>query len=64
MTQDFILANASLVLPGESVTVRQQIQAYIQSQKQQQIFQQSVNQVLSELRKEAEITRFEENLDW
>ena len=52
------------VLPGESVTVRQQIQAYIQNQKQQQVFQQSVNRVLSELREEAEITRYEDNLDW
>jgi parvulin-like peptidyl-prolyl isomerase len=52
------------ILPGESVTVRRQIVNYIRNQKQQQIFQRSVNRVLQQLREEAEIRRFEENLDW
>ncbi|TVR66074.1 MAG: hypothetical protein EA427_16965 [Spirochaetaceae bacterium] len=52
------------LLPGENVTVRDQIRSYIISQRQQEIFQQSVETVLRELRDEAEITRFPQNLDW
>lgn len=52
------------LLPGERVTVRQQIVAFITNQRQQEIFQQSIDTVLRELRSEAEITRFEENLEW
>jgi parvulin-like peptidyl-prolyl isomerase len=52
------------LLPGESVTVRRQIEAYILNQEQQHIFQESVESVLARLREEAEITRFPENLDW
>ncbi len=52
------------LLPGESVTVRDQIRSYIVSQRQQEIFQQSIETVLDELKQEAEIRRFPENLDW
>lgn len=52
------------LLPGESVTVRDQIRSYIVAQRQQEIFQQSIETVLEELRREAEITRFPENLNW
>lgn len=52
------------LLPGESITVRQQIRAYILNQRQQEVFQQAIESVLDELMEEAEITRFEENLDW
>ncbi len=52
------------LLPGESVTVRQQIRAFILNQRQQQVFQESIESVLAELTEEAEITRFEDNLDW
>jgi peptidyl-prolyl cis-trans isomerase SurA len=52
------------LLPGENVTVRDQIRSYIISQRQQEIFQQSVETVLQELKNQAEITRFPENLDW
>lgn len=52
------------LLPGESVTVRDQIRSYLISQRQQEIFQESVETVLEELRNEAEITRFPENLNW
>ena len=52
------------LLPGESITVRQQIRAFILNQRQQEVFQRAIETVLEELRSEAEITRFEENLDW
>lgn len=52
------------LLPGENVTVRDQIRSYIFAQRQQEIFQQSVETVLRELREEAEITRFPQNLNW
>lgn len=52
------------LLPGENVTVRQQIRAYILNQRQQEVFQQAIETVLDELMDEAEITRFEENLNW
>lgn len=52
------------LLPGESITVRQQIRAYILNQRQQEVFQRAVETVLEELMSEAEITRFEENLSW
>ena len=52
------------LLPGESITVRQQIRTYILNQRQQQIFQESVAAVLAELKEEADITRYPENLAW
>lgn len=52
------------LLPGEQMTVRDQIQAYIVAQRQQEIFQESLQTVLQELRSEAEIRRFPENLNW
>ncbi|MCG8481411.1 MAG: peptidyl-prolyl cis-trans isomerase, partial [Spirochaetales bacterium] len=52
------------LLPGENVTVRDQIRAYLLNVRQQEIFQQSVESTLRRLEEEAEITRFEENLNW
>jgi peptidyl-prolyl cis-trans isomerase SurA len=52
------------LLPGERVTVRQQVRAFILNQRQQQAFQESVEEVLARLEAEAEITRFPENLAW
>ena len=52
------------LLPGERMTVRQQIRGFLLNQRQQQLFQESVQTVLSELREEAEISRFPENLNW
>ena len=52
------------LLPGESVTVRAQIRAALINQKQQVVFQQSVESVLEQLRREAEVRRFPENLNW
>ena len=52
------------VLPGESITVRQQVRAYVMNQRQQEIFEDTVSSVVSELREEAEITRYRERLNW
>lgn len=52
------------LLPGESVTVRDQIRSYLVSQRQQAIFQESIETVLEELKREAEISRFPEHLNW
>lgn len=52
------------VLPGEQVTVRDQILNYLIAQKQQLVFQQALESTLEDLRSEAEIDLFEENLNW
>jgi parvulin-like peptidyl-prolyl isomerase len=52
------------VLPGQSVTVRNQIENYLMNQQQQQNFQRAVQEVIDELRDEAEVELFEENLQW
>lgn len=52
------------LLPGQSTTVRDQIEAFIVNQRQETLFNQAVNEVVDELRDEAEVTVFEENLDW
>lgn len=52
------------LLPGEAVTVRQQIINFITNRRQQQIFQQVVQSRLAELEEEADITRYPDNLDW
>lgn len=52
------------LLPGERTTVRQQVRNFILNRRQQEIFQQTVQQVLARLEEEAEITRYPENLDW
>lgn len=52
------------LLPGETVTVRAQIRAFISNQKQQIVFQESVQRVIEELRREASIQRFVENMNW
>jgi peptidyl-prolyl cis-trans isomerase SurA len=52
------------ILPGQSVTVRQQIRNLLAQQQQQAVLQQAVDGVVADLREEAEITIFEENLPW
>ncbi len=52
------------LLPGEQMTVRGQIQGYIVAQRQQEIFQQALQTVLRELREEASIQRYPDNLNW
>lgn len=52
------------ILPGQNVTVRQQIRTLLASQKEQQALAVAVEEVVAELRDEAEITIFAENLPW
>lgn len=52
------------LLPGQSTTVRDQVRAFIVNQRQESLFNRAVNEVVAELREEAEVTVFEENLDW
>lgn len=52
------------VLPGRNVTVRNQIENYLRNQQQQRNFQQAVQDVIDELREEAEVELFEQNLQW
>lgn len=52
------------ILPGQSVTVRDQIENYLMGQQQQRNFQRAVEEVMEELREEAEVELFEQNLSW
>ena len=52
------------LLPGQSLTVRQQIIQYILNQKQQEALLQALEEITIALRKEAEIRVFEENIPW
>jgi parvulin-like peptidyl-prolyl isomerase len=52
------------ILPGQSTTVRDQIKNLLLMQKQEELFQQALEDIVKELKKEADITIFEENLDW
>jgi peptidyl-prolyl cis-trans isomerase SurA len=52
------------VMPGEGITVRQQVRAFLQNQQQQEIFEDTVSTVVRELREKAEITRYPERLNW
>ncbi len=52
------------LVPGQSVTVRENIRQYILNNRMQQEFAQATESVLAELREEAEITINEDNLEW
>jgi parvulin-like peptidyl-prolyl isomerase len=52
------------ILPGQSVTVRQQIRNLLLQQRQQQLLSRAVESVVGELREEAEITVFSDNVPW
>ncbi|MFP4644729.1 MAG: peptidyl-prolyl cis-trans isomerase, partial [Spirochaetales bacterium] len=52
------------LVPGQSVTVRENIRQYIMNNRMQQEFAEATNSVLERLREEAEITVNEDNLDW
>ncbi len=52
------------VFPGQSTTVRDQIRNHLAATNQQRAFQQAINQVVDELRQQAEVTLYEENLNW
>ena len=52
------------ILPGNTMTVRDQIRQYILSQRQQVAQQEAIAELVSELRDRAEITVYEDNLPW
>ncbi len=52
------------VMPGEGITVRQQVRAFLFNQQQQKIFEETVSTVVNELREEAEIKRYPDRLEW
>ncbi|MFW6231573.1 MAG: peptidyl-prolyl cis-trans isomerase [Spirochaetota bacterium] len=52
------------ILPGQNVTVRQQIRTQLAAQKEQQALARAVEDVVADLRDEAEVTVYEQNLPW
>ena len=52
------------VLPGQSVTVRDQVRNFLILSKQQRLFQEVLTETVADLRRQADITVYEENLDW
>ncbi len=50
--------------PQNASTVRQEISAQLMLKKQAEIYQQVVEELLAELKKKAEIKKFEDNLTW
>ena len=52
------------ILPGQNVTVRQQIRTQLAAQKEQQALARAVEDVVANLRDEAEVTVYEQNLPW
>ena len=52
------------LLPGQNMTVRRQIVNYLLMEKQQETFEQALREIIDELRDDADITVFDENLSW
>ncbi|GAB4365415.1 MAG: peptidylprolyl isomerase [Spirochaetales bacterium] len=52
------------IFPGSSVTVRQRIKDLIRVQNQQMTFQRALTELVDELKKQAEVTVYEQNLNW
>ncbi len=52
------------LMPGQSLTVNQQIVQYILNQKQQQALVAALNEIVGELRDEAEIRIVDANISW
>jgi hypothetical protein len=52
------------VVPGQNLTVRQQITQYIQAQKQQERLAQAIENTTEALRAEADIRIFNQNITW
>ena len=59
-----ILGLTDPIFPGQSVTVRDQIRNHLTNANQQRVFQRAVNEVVADLRREADIRLFEQNLNW
>ncbi|WP_156104525.1 peptidyl-prolyl cis-trans isomerase [Spirochaeta lutea] len=52
------------VVPGQNLTVRQQIIQYIRAQQQQQRLAEAIEKTTEELRNEADVRIFTQNLSW
>lgn len=52
------------LFPGQSMTVRQNIVNYIMNQRQQQALVQALNEIVTDLRNQADIRVFDENIPW
>lgn len=52
------------IFPGQSMTVRSNIVQYILQEKQQVLLERALEELITELRDEAEITVFSDNLSW
>ena len=52
------------ILPGQNITVRQQIRSQLAAQKEQQALARAVEGVVADLRDEAEVTVYDQNLPW
>ena len=59
-----LLALEDPIPPQNSSTVRQEIAAQLMLKKQADIYQQVLQDLLAELKKKAEIKKFEDNLTW
>lgn len=61
----FRLLNLEDPIPPQNTgTVRQEISAQLTMRKQAELYQQALNELLTDLKKKAEIKKFEENLTW
>ncbi|AFG37685.1 peptidylprolyl isomerase [Spirochaeta africana] len=52
------------VYPGQSMTVRTHIAQYIMQEQQQALLEQALEELIAELREDADINIFEDNLTW
>jgi parvulin-like peptidyl-prolyl isomerase len=59
-----LLALDDKIPPQNNTTVRDQISAQLMQQKQMELLQQALAEVVNDLKKKAEIRIFEENLSW
>ena len=59
-----ILSLDDPILPGQNVTVRQQISGILSAQKEQEALGRAVDGIVDDLREQAEVTIFENNLPW
>jgi parvulin-like peptidyl-prolyl isomerase len=59
-----LLGLNDLIFPGAAITVRERIKDLVRAQNQQLVFQKALNELITELRSQAEVTVFEQNLNW
>jgi parvulin-like peptidyl-prolyl isomerase len=52
------------ISPGSSTTVEDRIKDMVRAQNQQTTFQRALNDLIEELKKDAEVTIYEQNLNW